>query len=123
MKILLDTHSLVWFLSSSYKLSGKAREAIISAGIIILPTIVLLEAYHVSKKLRFERGFELFLSKLPSPDFQIAQLDLSAVKSYIELGDDLEIHDRIIVSCAKLLNLPIVTRDQEISKIYPKVIW
>ena len=123
MKILLDTHSLVWLLSSSNKLSNKSRESILSADIIILPTIVLLEAYHVSKKLKFEDGFKLFLSKLPTPAFQVVPLDLTAVNSYIELESYLEIHDRIIVSSARLLDLTIVTKDPEISKIYPKVIW
>ena len=123
MKILLDTHSLVWLLSSSNKLSNKARETIFSADVIILPTIVLLEAYHVSKKLRFEGGFKLFISKLPTPAFQVAQLDLTTVNSYIELENDLEIHDRIIVSSAKLLGVPIITKDENMTNIYPKVIW
>ena len=123
VKILLDTHSLAWFLTSSSKLSNKARETIISADIIFLPTIVLLEAYHVSKKLRFESGSNLFLSKLPTPAFQVIPLDLTTVDSYINLEGDLEIHDRIIVSSARLSNLPIVTKDRKISKIYPKVIW
>lgn len=123
VKILIDTHSLVWFLSSSRKLSNKARETIIAADIIYIPTIVLLEAYHVSKKLRFESGFNLFLSKLPTPSFQVIPLDLTTVNSYIHLENDLEIHDKIIVSSARLSNLPIVTKDQKISKIYPKVIW
>ena len=123
MKILLDTHALAWFIAPSKKLSVKARKAIISADRILIPTIVLLEAYHVSKKLNFEDGFKLFVSKLPSPTFRVLPLDLTTVNSYIDLESDLEIHDRIIVSSAKLLNAPIVTKDPEMSKIYPKVIW
>ena len=60
---------------------------------------------------------------MPSPIFRALSLDLDTVHSYIDLEHDLEIHDRIIVSSAKLLDVPIITKDKSISKIYPKVIW
>lgn len=123
MKILLDTHSLIWFLSSSDRLSDNAREIIFSADVIFLPTVVLLEAFHVSKKLNFEKEFRKFLSYLPSPKFQTLPLDINIVNTYINFEDNLEIHDRVIVSSASSLDLPIVTKDENISEIYPNVIW
>lgn len=123
MKILLDTHSLIWFLSSSDRLSNKAKEIILAANIVFLPTIVLLEAFHVSSKLNFEREFRKFLSDLPSPKFQTLSLDINLVNTYINFTDNLEIHDRVIVSSASVLNISIVTKDENISQIYRKVIW
>ena len=123
MKVIVDTHTLIWFLFASGKLSEKARESIFDAKIIFIPTIVLLEGIYVSRKLRFESDFKEFISKLPSPIFRALSLDLDTVHSYIDLEHDLEIHDRIIVSSAKLLDVPIITKDKSISKIYPKVIW
>ena len=94
-----------------------------SADIVFLPTIVLLEAFHVSKKLNFEKEFRKFLSDLPSAKFRTLSLDINIVNDYINLEDGLEIHDRVIVSSAKLLNLHVVTKDAKISDIYEKVIW
>lgn len=123
MKVIIDTHTLVWFLFSDGKLSNNARKSLLDAEIIFLPTIVLLEAFYVSKKLNFEREFRGFLTDLPSPKFQNLCLDIDLVNTYVSFNHDLEIHDGIIVSSARLSNLPIVTKDQKISEIYPKVIW
>ncbi len=54
--------------------------------------------------------------------FLVYPLSIEVVREFIKI-DKHEIHDRIIVATATLLDAPIVTKDQKISKIYPKVIW
>jgi len=123
VKVIIDTHTLVWFLFADERLSRKARESLLAAEIVFLPTIVLLEAFHVSRKLNFEKEFRAFLSDVPSLKFKTLSLDVGLVQNYVNFDHDLEIHDGIIVSSAKFLGLPIVTKDKAISTVYQKVIW
>ncbi len=123
MKIITDTHSLIWHLSSNKKLSPPAKEAILEAEQVFVPTITLLEGLWISKRYEFENQFKYFISKLPTPIFQPISLDLKVIEQYLLQGDELEMHDRIIAATAQLYGLPIVTRDETITKLYSNVIW
>ena len=58
---IIDTHTLVWRLLESKKLSQKAikvfREGIEGKAVLIIPTIVLLETLSVLKKYSSEDRF------------------------------------------------------------------
>ena len=47
MKAVLDSHALFWYLTANPKLSAKAKFAIESYETIVIPTIVLLEAFEI----------------------------------------------------------------------------
>ena len=123
MKVITDTHSLIWFLFLREKLSNTANKSILEAENIFLPTIILLEGVQLCRKINLLKEFKYFLSKLPTPIFQVLPLDLSIVNQYLVEDEKLEIHDRIIVATAKYYGLPIVTRDGTITQLYPKIIW
>jgi len=54
----------------------------------------------------------------------IIALDYPILQKMVDLKDVPEIHDKIIVSTAKYLNLPIITKDEFIQNLqYIKTIW
>lgn len=123
MELVIDTHALHWFLIESKQLSQKAKDSITSANLVHIPSIVLLEAFFVAKKKNKLAVFKDFLKTLPNEKFDVLPLDLELVMACVKQDSRLEIHDLIILSSAKLLDLPIITKDDEITKVYKKTIW
>lgn len=123
MEFVIDTHALHWFLLNSKQLTRTAKNAIVSATQVYIPSIVLLEAFFVSKKSNKIDIFKDFLDTIPNEKFSVAPLTIELVKECVELDPNLEIHDLIIVASAKLLDLSIITKDEEITKAFKKVVW
>ena len=122
-KYVVDTHTLVWFFNGDKKLSKKAFTILENKNQeIIIPTIVLCELMYIAKKVSID--FETTLKELKIRlNCEFYPLDLEVVEKIIEIDKVLEIHDKIIVASAKLLNASIITKDKEIQKIYSKTVW
>ena len=123
MEFVIDTHALHWFLQESSQLSQKAKNSINNASRVHIPAIVLMEAFFVAKKNDKLNIFRDFLKTIPNEKFTVLPLGLELVKESVKTPGTLEIHDLIIVSSAKLLVLPIITKDREISKVYKNIVW
>lgn len=125
MEFVIDTHSLHWYLQDSASLSPKAKERISQASLIFIPSIVLMEYLFVAKKKGSLRIFKEFLETLPNERFAIYPLELAIVVQCTDLLQKrtFEMHDLIIVATARSLNIPIITKDEEITKKYKKIIW
>lgn len=124
MKVLVDTHVLFWALAQDKKkLTPKALQVISDAEMLLLPTIVLLELLGLLEKKQKLHYFDKLLKSLPGSTYVIIPLDITVIKETRLLKDKLELHDRVIVATAKSLNLPIITRDEQITKVYKKIIW
>lgn len=123
MELVIDTHALHWFLLESKQLSQQVKDSITSASLVHIPSIVLLEALSVAKKKNKLAVFKDFLNTLPNEKFDVLPLDLELVMVCVKQDSRLEIHDLIILSSAKLLDLPIITKDDEITKAYKKILW
>lgn len=123
MELVIDTHALHWFLLESKQLSQKAKDSITSANLVYIPSIVLLEAFFVAKKKNKLAVFKDFLKTLPNEKFDVLPLDLELVMECVQQDSRLEIHDLIILSSAELLNLPIITKDEQLTKVYKRTIW
>lgn len=125
MQFVIDTHSLHWYLQDSDSLSDKAKKTIDEATLIFIPAIVLLEYLFVAKKKGLLDLFNKFLQTIPNEKFTVYPVELAIVKTCTNLlqRKSLEIHDLAIVATAKYLGLSIITKDEEITKAYKKVIW
>lgn len=124
MNILLDTHALFWFLSADKKLSEKARSTVEGAIKLFIPTIVLLELLYLVRKAEGEEKFRAIYRQLKrDPQFTITSLDIAVVEEVIKLPAKLDIHDRIIVATARLLKVPVISKDPVIYEAYNNVIW
>jgi PIN domain nuclease of toxin-antitoxin system len=126
--ITIDTHSLLWYLDSDYnkRLSRKAYNAICEAemsGQIFIPMIVLAEALHQIDKGRFNITFDRLMFNIKSNEaYEIMPFNENVLEKSVVLKG-LEIHDRLILATAILMDTSLVSADVEISKVYDRVIW
>ena len=124
MEVLIDSHALFWYFEEPKKLSIRTVKLLDSASLIVIPTIVLLELEAILAKNSLREKFKKLLAELiENRTFLIHPLNLEVIKEYTGFSENLEMHDRVIVTTAKLLNLPIISKDEEVSKVYPRVIW
>lgn len=129
MTYIIDTHTLLWYLTDARQLSKKARSIINNAQqnnlTLVIPTIVLLEALYVIEKGRVKYKTNKFLEEVSNPErFIIQPLDWDTITEFVKIKKDIEIHDRAIIATAKIWSAFILTKDQEIKKYYPeKVVW
>jgi PIN domain nuclease of toxin-antitoxin system len=115
VRLLLDTHSLLWWLADDHRLSPEMRGAVADTEVVL-----------VSTASAWEISFKKALGKLAAPDdlpsqlvrhqFTVLPIHLSHAVRY---GDLPLIHrdpfDRMLVAQAQVEGLTIVTRDPAIA--------
>jgi PIN domain nuclease of toxin-antitoxin system len=124
-----DAHGFLWFLSKDEKLGKKALEIFRACDkgkeIVVVPSIVLLECMYVCEKKRIEFEFREIMQKIHGTfNYPVYPLDEEVILECQSIRQIAEVHDRIIVATAKLLNAKLITRDANImdSKIV-ETIW
>lgn len=130
--IVLDTHVLLWWLSSPEKLSKKAREAVSEAirhQEILVSSISVLEVYMLVKKGKLELDSlpDNWLQNVESlPFVRFIPVDNQIAAQSVALPELLhkDPADRIIIATALNTRAKLVTADKEILK-YPHIqsIW
>jgi len=93
--------------------------------VIFVPSIVIAEALSIFDKKRVSFDFKKLFRKISESDnFVIIALDFPILQKMVDLKDVPELHDKIIVSTAKYLNLPVITKDSIIQSLsHVKTIW
>lgn len=115
-----DTHTLLWYLLASPSLSAKAKsifdKAAVGAAFIYIPSIVFAELYFLNVKQKliidFDREFQNI--KL-SGQFILLPFEADDVLDFDKNSAVKEMHDRMIVGVARKLNVPLLTKDQNIT--------
>jgi PIN domain nuclease of toxin-antitoxin system len=129
MNYVADTHALLWWFTNSPKLGSKATQIFQQCergeSIIFVPSIVIAEALSIFDKKRVDFDFKkLFASITKSENYVLISLDLPILQKMIALQDIPELHDKIIVSTAKHLNLQIITKDSILHNLsHVKTVW
>ena len=129
MSFVADTHALLWWFTDSPKISptvSKIFERCERGEIIIyIPSIVLAEALSVFEKKRIDFDFKkLFRMLQEAENFIVTPLDLPILQKMIDVKEVTELHDKIIVSTAKFLKVPLLTKDKILHNISSiKTIW
>jgi PIN domain nuclease of toxin-antitoxin system len=116
MNFVTDTHALLWWFTESPRLSIPASNIFLDCekgkSIIFIPSIVLAEALSIFDKKRISFNFRDLFEKIKSSDnFALIALDYPVLEKMIDLKDIPELHDKIIVSTAIYLDLPVITKD------------
>lgn len=117
MKLLLDTHTLLWWLSGDPTLADAATAAIADASNLVL----------VSVATAWEMAIKRSLGKLHFPDALATALDDEGFQVLpISLGHALRAgalprhhddpFDRMLIAQALLDDLTVVTRDEQFSR-------
>ena len=129
MNFVTDTHALLWWFTDSPKISPKASEIFEKCergeNIIFIPSIVIAEALSIFEKKRVSFDFKKLFKKInESENFVLIALDYPILQKMVDLKDIPELHDKIIVSTAKYLNFPIITKDKALQDLpYIKTVW
>ncbi len=117
MRLLLDTHVLLWWLAGDATLSPEAKQTIASRENIVF----------VSSASAWEIAIKKALGKLKAPDdleeaMNLNQFEMLPITIKHALGiSHLPLHhqdpfDRLLISQIKLEALTLVTRDEQLSK-------
>ena len=129
MKFVTDTHALLWWFIDSPKISSNAVEIFQRCergeNIIFIPSIVIAEALSIFDKKRVAFDFNKLFRKIAgSENYVIIALDLPILQKMVELKNIPELHDKIIVSTAKYLKAPLITKDRFIQNLpLIKTVW
>lgn len=130
MPYVTDAHAFLWFISNDSRLSQNVKKIYEQAKVgnnkIILPTIAFLEILWVVEKTNniMLSPEKLWTIVKESSWLQIVPLDLLVLEKFIDVSKKLEMHDRIIVATAKLVEASILTLDPEIKKLGGlKTVW
>jgi PIN domain nuclease of toxin-antitoxin system len=128
MKVLLDTHTFLWWITDHPKLPSRVREIIGDGN----------NELFVSAASGWEIAIKAKLGRLQLPDepqrFILEQLSLNAIQSLpIQITHALHVFslpdhhrdpfDRILISQAQLEGLPILTADPQIALYQVEIIW
>ena len=130
--LVLDTHSVIWYLNNSSRLSITARQAIrssIEGGFpVYVSAITIAEVVYLAEKGRIGRQeLEDLLIAIHRSDSGLVALpfDLALAEMLPKIPRDMvpDMPDRIIAVTALALNLPLVTIDARISKTSIPILW
>jgi PIN domain nuclease of toxin-antitoxin system len=128
MRILLDTHTVLWWAGDIERLSTKARTILSDVQSDIFMSVVtvweIAIKYHLGR-LRMPISPEQFIAHLTA-ELQLTILPIEA--SHTFTAASLPFHhrdpfDRLLVSHAMYHNIPILTSDSVLPRYPIQVIW
>ena len=128
MKILLDTHALLWAISGNIKLSDKARSAYLDSNNELFFSAISYWEIGIKisiGKLELDKNWQKIIDKEINNN-GIKWLDLK--KEHVQGIISLEFHhrdpfDRLLISQAKFEQLTLMTIDKNISNYNVTTVW
>jgi len=128
MDILLDTHTLLWWLNEHERLSPTARSLLIDESNSLHISIASMWEVAIKVSLGKLTGLSGGVKTLITRLYEIPVSLIPVMTSHVELVEDLPfIHrdpfDRLIVATAKAEDMTIMTIDDNIRKYDVQTIW
>lgn len=131
--VIADTHTIIWYLNQSKKLSETATSALNTAvsepNYIYVSAISVVEiAYLVERSRLPEEALTLLVDTFSNPEtpLEIVPSNWAIARTIRQIPRNIvrEMPDRIIAATAFYLNLPLVTRDLQIQRLTEiQTIW
>ncbi|MGH8007321.1 MAG: type II toxin-antitoxin system VapC family toxin [Candidatus Binatia bacterium] len=114
-----DAHALGWYFTDDPRLGQQAAQVFERSEkgecLILVPTVVLAELFHISRKKRIALDFVELLKKVEERgNFVVPGLDLAVIKKLPDTHPLTELHDQLIVATALLYEAPVLTKDRSI---------
>lgn len=124
MRVVADSHAIIWFVQGSPRLSDGAASALADAEAsdgIVVSVATLLDLWYVTQTTQGVSVDDLgrlrsVMESSPKVDLHpidLAVADATTSISRDQLGDP---WDRFILATARVLGIPLVTRDDKIRK-------
>lgn len=127
MKLLLDTHTVIWFLNGDKNLSEKAKNYILNIQnekFVSIASIWEVAIKISLGKLSFNKGTKGFVKLIEDNGFIILPIEINHI---IELEKLSYYHrdpfDRIIISSAMADELTVVTKDENFQLYTVNCLW
>ena len=126
---VVDAHSLVWFIAEDERLSliakrilEQAEEAEVQ---VLIPTVVLAEITHISRKKRVSITIDEVLDRIDqSSGFVIVPFDFPIFQTMLKLPKEWELHDLIIGATARYYRSKLITKDSVLqNSLEIEIIW
>ncbi|MBE8997552.1 type II toxin-antitoxin system VapC family toxin [Nostoc sp. LEGE 12447] len=128
MRLLLDTHTFIWYVTDNSRLSNQVVELINDENNEILLSIASLWEIAIKQnlgKLSFNQPFEIFITQqLNLNDFSLLDINIS----HVTVVATLPLHhrdpfDRILIAQSVVENIPLLSADK-IFDAYPiRRVW
>ena len=127
MDLLLDTHTLIWFLNGDKRLPNKVRLEIENPDNSKIVSIVSVWEIAVKislDKIRFPKGFRHFLDLIEDSGFEILPISFehAVAVSVLEFLHR-DPFDRLLIAQCITDNLILATQDNSIKQYPVKTIW
>ena len=111
-----DAHALGWYFTDDPRLGQQAAQIFERSEkgecLILVPTVVLAELFHISRKKRIALDFAELLRKVEERgNFVVTELDLAVIKKLPNTHPLTELHDQLIVATALLYETGVLTKD------------
>ena len=119
MRVLADSHAIVWHLQGSDQLSAEAASALTKAettDAVVVSVASLVDLWYVTPTTKKVSDADLARLRnllTSSPAFALQPIDLEVVHATTSIPRDVltDPWDRFIVATAQVLDLALVTRD------------
>ena len=128
MRLLLDTHSFLWFIAGSAKLSERARVQVEDLDNAVYLSVASLWEIAIKVsigKLSLSRPYEeLIPEQLEHNEIEVLTINLE----HLAVLTRLPLHhrdpfDRLIITQAMVEDLPIVGKDDDFERYPVRLIW
>jgi len=128
MRLLLDTHTFLWFISGDNQLSNKARELISNPENEILLSVASLWEIVIKVglgKLRLAGPFEdIVPQQIELNSFETIGIELSHLRELIGLPQHhRDPFDRLIIAQAIAEGAPLIATDEEFIGYPVRLLW
>jgi len=122
VRVLADSHAIVWHLQGSARLSAAAASSLAEAETtdgVVVSIATMIDLWYVTqttRKLSDANLTELRDLLASSPGLSLQPIDIAVVDATTSIARDLltDPWDRFIVGTARALALPLVTKDRAI---------
>lgn len=126
MRLLLDTHALIWFLSEDRRFPAEPRHAIEDARNTVFASAV--SGYEIAHKCLYGRLDALIVQELQIMTRRTHIEELPVTMDHMIAAGELGgLHkdpwDRVLMAQAKVENLTVVTRDGVFEEYGLKTLW
>ena len=128
MRLLLDTHTLLWFLGGDPQLSHRAKELILEPDNDILVSVASLWEIAIKAqigKLALHHPFEeIFPAQLVENEMRVLPIELLHVHRLFELPMyHRDPFDRLLMAQALAEDLPIISSDEGFREYPIGILW